>query len=93
MQQRRNSIIRKEQFQDGVRIGTMMHVSGRYPQEGKHSDCAKNTLIYVVKGSGMLERNNERTALSAGSVLQLKHCDLYFLKGQLSLYMIDASRI
>jgi hypothetical protein len=88
MQNRRNSIISKEQYQDGVRIGTILNINGRFPMRGLHSDCAKDIILYVMKGSGVLGHTKQKNGLSAGSVLRLENCESYYLKGQFSIYIM-----
>lgn len=88
MKHRRNSIIADDQYQNGVRVGTVMNIYGRYPKNGKHSDCAKNLIFYVIKGSGMIASENQKAGLSAGGSLYLKNCESYYLKGQFSVYVM-----
>jgi hypothetical protein len=88
MSNRRNSIVSNDQYQDGVRIGTVMNINGRYPKDGRHSDCAKNLIFYIMKGSGMIASENQQAGLSAGSTLYLENCESYYLKGQFSVYIM-----
>lgn len=92
MNVRRNSIVSKDQYQKGIRVGTVMNINGRFPQKGVHSDCARDIFLYVMKGSGMISHTDQRTALSAGSVLHLKDCEAYYLKGQFSVYMVRVGK-
>lgn len=88
MHYRRNSIINSYQYKDGVRVGTVVNINGRFPAQGQHADCAKNIILYVMKGSGMIGRSREKTGISAGTVLCLENCEGYYLKGQFSVYLI-----
>lgn len=87
-QLRRNSIVSQEQYQNGIRVGTVMNINGRFPQKGLHADCAKNIFLYVMKGSGVISHTDQKTKLSAGSVLKLEDCESYYLKGQFSVYFM-----
>lgn len=86
---RRNSVIAKDECCEDTPISSIMHINGRYPQNGKYADKNKDALIYVMRGSGMVEQAAEKTGLSAGSVMYLKKGEPYYLKGQFSVYVMD----
>jgi mannose-6-phosphate isomerase-like protein (cupin superfamily) len=52
----------------GVANGTVAEVSGRYPEKGWGRNNVSDEIVYVVAGSGQLERPESSTSLAAGDV-------------------------
>lgn len=86
---RRNSVIARNECCSDQPVSTVIHINGRYPHSGKRSNCKNDALVYVMKGSGMIAHGASKSGLSAGSVVHLKRCKPYYLKGQFSLYLMS----
>lgn len=86
---RRNSVIARDECCSDQPVSTVININGRYPHSGKRSNCKNDSLLYVMKGAGMVAHGGSKSGLTAGSVVHLRRCDPYYLKGQCSIYLMS----
>ncbi len=86
---RRNSVITRNECCSDKPVSTILHINGRYPHSRERTNCKNDALAYVMKGSGMVAREGGKDGLTAGSVVHLRRCEPYYLKGQFSIYLMS----
>lgn len=64
----------------------LIHIHGRYPEEGFTSNTVVDSIIQVMKGSGVVETpDGTRIALAAGDQLHLGINEAYFFEGEFEI--------
>lgn len=87
---RRNSVIRRNQCCEDRPVSAVIHINGRYPQSGERSNQSGDSLIYVMKGSGMVG-GALKAGLKAGNVVRVKRGEPFYLKGQFAVYLMSVA--
>ncbi len=68
--------------------GTIIELSGRYPEKGLAVNLECKELAYVVKGEGILVVKGKKYSLEEGDVVLIEPNEKYFWQGNMMLFMV-----
>lgn len=67
--------------------GTVVKLSGRYPDNGYVTNEVCKELVYVLRGSGSLVVGGETQELREGDLVLLLPGEKYYFEGSLDMFM------
>jgi mannose-6-phosphate isomerase-like protein (cupin superfamily) len=62
-------------------------ITGRYPEIGSVVNEKCKELIYIIEGSGSLNKKDEKVEFKAGDVILIEAGEIYYWKGNCKIVM------
>ncbi|MFC1727065.1 cupin domain-containing protein [Patescibacteria group bacterium] len=67
--------------------GAVIHLSGRYPDEGRVVNEECKELAYVINGSGKLVVEGKEVELNEGDMVLIEPGERYFWDGKMTMFV------
>jgi len=63
-------------------------ITGRYPEKGYAENTECKELVYVLEGTGTINKKDETISFESGDVILIDKGDIYFWDGNCKIIMI-----
>ena len=67
--------------------GSIIQVSGRYPQKGRVANAVCKELAYIISGSGKIVIEGKETLLGEGDLVMVEPGEKYFWEGKMTMFV------
>ncbi len=70
--------------------GSIIKLSGRYPDSGRVYNLKCKELFYIVSGSGIVEIEGNKNKISKGDLIFIEPKEKYFWKGKIEMFVASS---